>query len=186
MPASMIKPEVGSRWKVSGNSMAMVAIGPMPGRTPIKVPISAPASAKNRFAGVSATPNPTARLWRISIYHSGQTGMVNPSPRMKMPQERRMSTSAAARVSNGRSPRAATDQQEDRTPEPEPLDAEAEDHQACGDEHEGPQCRNAPGRKRPRVLRLAQPLHEHDNPEPEEEPAQQPRHVTGAHAQRGP
>src|SRR5215471_17745510 len=67
MPASMIRPEVGSRWKVSGSSMAMVAIGPMPGRTPISVPISAPTSAKNRLAGVSATPNPVARLLRSSI-----------------------------------------------------------------------------------------------------------------------
>src|SRR5215470_38558 len=67
MPASMIRPDTGSRWKVSGNSIAMVAIGPMPGRTPIKVPIRAPASAKPRFAGVSATPKPVARLLRSSI-----------------------------------------------------------------------------------------------------------------------
>src|SRR5216684_796863 len=69
MPASMIRPDTGSRWKVSGNSIAMVAIGPMPGRTPISVPISAPASAKNRLAGVSATPNPTLRLLNSSIAH---------------------------------------------------------------------------------------------------------------------
>src|SRR5215471_14874288 len=67
MPASMIRPEVGSRWKVSGSSMAMVAIGPMPGRTPISVPISAPASAKNRLAGVSATPKPVTRLLSNSM-----------------------------------------------------------------------------------------------------------------------
>src|SRR5262245_56811708 len=70
MPASMIRPEVGSRWKVSGSNMAIVAMGPMPGSTPISVPISAPASAKNRFAGVSATPKPTTRLPSSSIrYH---------------------------------------------------------------------------------------------------------------------
>src|ERR1700751_1694842 len=67
MPASMIRPDTGSRWKVSGNSMAMVAIGPMPGRTPISVPISAPASAKNRLAGVSATPKPVTRLLSNSM-----------------------------------------------------------------------------------------------------------------------
>src|SRR6516165_5752389 len=89
-------------------SRHLVAIGPMPGRTPINVPISAPTSAKTRFAGVSATPKPTARLCRSSIYHSGHTGMVSPSPRMKMPQERMISTSAAASVSSGRKPRAAT------------------------------------------------------------------------------
>src|SRR4051794_18903931 len=45
----------------------MVAIGPMPGRTPISVPIRAPASAKPRLAGVSATLKPVARLLRNSI-----------------------------------------------------------------------------------------------------------------------
>src|SRR4051794_28238482 len=62
MPASMIRPDTGSRWKVSGNSMAMVAIGPMPGSTPISVPTSAPVSAKPRFASVRATEKPVARL----------------------------------------------------------------------------------------------------------------------------
>src|SRR4029077_8128360 len=152
MPASMISPEVGSRWNVSGNSIAMVAIGPMPGRTPINVPISAPASAKNRFAGVSATPKPTTRLLSSSIYHSGQTGMVRPSPRMKMPQESAISTSAAASVSTSRKPRAGFSasrkparrdrpyaaQQQDREHEPQPLDAQPEDHQARGDEDDRP------------------------------------------------
>src|SRR5262245_41837040 len=64
MPASMISPDTGSRWKVSGKSIAMVAIGQMPGSTPNKVPISAPMSAKPRLAGVSATENPVARLAR--------------------------------------------------------------------------------------------------------------------------
>src|SRR4051812_8594379 len=65
MPASMISPDTGSRWNVSGSSIAMVAIGPMPGSTPISVPISAPASAKPRLASVSATPKPVAR-WSMS------------------------------------------------------------------------------------------------------------------------
>src|SRR5439155_20806301 len=67
MPASMMRPPVGSRWNVSGNSIAMVAIGPMPGSTPISVPISAPASAKPRLAGVAAMPKPVARLSSSSI-----------------------------------------------------------------------------------------------------------------------
>src|SRR4029079_18319082 len=62
MPASMIRPDTGSRWKVSGSSMAMVAIGPMPGSTPISVPISAPVSAKPRLGRVKATEKPVARL----------------------------------------------------------------------------------------------------------------------------
>jgi len=85
-----------------------------------------------------------------------------------------MSTSAAARVSNGRSPRAATAptpiSRRIEITSPSPLDAEPEDHQACGDEHEGPPCRDVSGGKCPRVLRLAQPLHEHDDPQSEEQP----------------
>jgi hypothetical protein len=42
MPASMISEAVGGRWKVIGSSMAMVATGPMPGRTPIRVPTMQP------------------------------------------------------------------------------------------------------------------------------------------------
>src|SRR5205807_6250479 len=67
MPASMMRPDTGSRWKVSGSSIAIVAIGPMPGSTPINVPINAPIRANIRFAGVSATSKPTARLFSSSI-----------------------------------------------------------------------------------------------------------------------
>ena len=96
----MIRPDTGSRWKVSGNSIAMVAIGPMPGSTPISVPISAPTSAKPRFAGVIATPKPVARWSSSSITTAGQTGIVNPSPSTKIAQASTMSTSAAASASH--------------------------------------------------------------------------------------
>ena len=42
MPASMIIAATGGTLKVSGKSIAMVANGPMPGSTPIKVPTSTP------------------------------------------------------------------------------------------------------------------------------------------------
>jgi hypothetical protein len=42
MPANMIRAETGGKVKVMGKSMAMVAVGPRPGRTPIKVPIKTP------------------------------------------------------------------------------------------------------------------------------------------------
>src|SRR5262245_24491284 len=42
--------------------MAMVGIGPMPGRTPINVPSTQPISAKPMFAHVPAAPNPVMRL----------------------------------------------------------------------------------------------------------------------------
>ena len=41
----MISEAVGGRWKVMGSSMAMVATGPMPGSTPIKVPTMQPSKA---------------------------------------------------------------------------------------------------------------------------------------------
>ena len=41
MPASMIRAPTGGSPNVIGSSMAMVASGPMPGNTPIKVPTSA-------------------------------------------------------------------------------------------------------------------------------------------------
>src|SRR5262249_2941440 len=58
-------------------------------------------------------------------------------------------------------------------------------HQACGDEDDRSQCRDVVGRQRPRVLGLAQSLHENDGAEAEQEPTQQPRHVAGTHAQGG-
>src|SRR5204863_765246 len=67
MPASMISEAVGGRWKVIGSSMAMVATGPMPGRTPISVPTMQPTSAYNRFWRLSATPKPRVRLCSSSI-----------------------------------------------------------------------------------------------------------------------
>src|SRR3981189_1040031 len=67
MPASMISEAVGGRWKVIGSSMAMVATGPMPGRTTISVPSMQPSSAYIRFWKETATLRPSARLLRRSI-----------------------------------------------------------------------------------------------------------------------
>src|SRR5262245_7730521 len=81
--------------------------------------------------------------------------------------------------------RAHADQQQNRNHEPKPLDAEPEDHQACGDENDRSQCRDVARRQRPRILGFAQSLHENDDAKAEQEPAQQPRHVAGTHAQGG-
>jgi hypothetical protein len=42
MPASMISAATGGTLKVNGNSIEMVANGPMPGSTPINVPTVTP------------------------------------------------------------------------------------------------------------------------------------------------
>ena len=58
----MISAPSGLRLKVTGSNIAIVAIGPMPGRTPINVPIRQPNRQNRRLSGVAATPKPIARL----------------------------------------------------------------------------------------------------------------------------
>src|SRR6202011_3470449 len=66
MPASMIRAPTGGRPKVIGSSIATVAIGPIPGSTPTKVPTSAPIRQSRRLIGENATPKPRARLEKRS------------------------------------------------------------------------------------------------------------------------
>src|SRR5262245_51407719 len=67
MPASMISAPTGGRPKVIGSSMATVAIVPMPGSTPTRVPTSAPIRHSKRFIGENATPKPRLRFVMISV-----------------------------------------------------------------------------------------------------------------------
>src|SRR5439155_12289658 len=73
MPASMISAPTGGRPKVIGNSMAIVAKGPMPGSTPIRVPTSAPIRHSPRLVGVTATPKPNQRFEMMSMLRSLKT-----------------------------------------------------------------------------------------------------------------
>src|SRR5215218_7916169 len=66
MPASMISAPTGGRPNVIGSSIATVAIVPMPGSTPTRVPTSAPIRHSRRLIGVRATPKPRARLEKRS------------------------------------------------------------------------------------------------------------------------
>src|SRR5215204_1285022 len=82
MPASMISAPTGGRPKVIGNSMATVAMVPMPGNTPTSVPTSAPIRHSRMLAGIGidmpprkagvhctiwkTTPKPRARFERTS------------------------------------------------------------------------------------------------------------------------
>src|SRR5688572_18754991 len=74
MPASMMSAPVGSTFSVSGISIAMVAIGPTPGSTPISVPTRQPTKPRNRFMGDSAVAKPSARLLRSSMSVAEQPG----------------------------------------------------------------------------------------------------------------
>src|SRR5687768_4446159 len=62
MPASMIRADTGGSAYVAGSSIAMVATGPTPGSTPIRVPSTQPTKAYSRLMGVKATPKPRVRL----------------------------------------------------------------------------------------------------------------------------
>src|SRR3977135_1511838 len=52
MPASMISAPTGGKPKVIGSSMATVAMVPMPGNTPTRVPTSAPIRHSNMLTGI--------------------------------------------------------------------------------------------------------------------------------------
>src|SRR3954447_24332373 len=66
MPASMINAPTGGRPKVIGSSIATVAMVPIPGNTPTRVPTRAPIRQSSRLIGVNATPKPSARLEKSS------------------------------------------------------------------------------------------------------------------------
>ena len=62
MPASMMSENSGFSAKVAGSSMAMVATGPMPGNTPIKVPRKQPMRQYISASGCMATLKPSAKF----------------------------------------------------------------------------------------------------------------------------
>ena len=58
----MISDVAGASASVSGSSIAMVAVGPIPGSTPTSVPRSTPMKQKMRLVGLSAVWKPRARF----------------------------------------------------------------------------------------------------------------------------
>jgi hypothetical protein len=64
----MIMEPTGSIPKVTGNKREMVATGPIPGSTPIRVPINTPRKQKKRLVRLKATLKPRVKLFKISIY----------------------------------------------------------------------------------------------------------------------
>src|SRR5437868_3588413 len=63
---------------MEGSSIAIVATGPRPGNTPIKVPSTAPPKAYSRFWMVKATPKPSARLCMRSMVLSSSADEAGP------------------------------------------------------------------------------------------------------------
>src|SRR5512145_2837472 len=74
MPASMMSAPVGSTFRVSGISIAIVAMGPTPGSTPISVPTRQPTKPRKRLVGESAVAKPRARLLKSSMSVTHQPG----------------------------------------------------------------------------------------------------------------
>src|ERR1700730_12733265 len=62
----MISAPTGGIQKVRGRIIAIVVSGPMPGSTPIAVPITQPKKHRPMFCQVSATPKPITMLERTS------------------------------------------------------------------------------------------------------------------------
>src|SRR6516164_5487223 len=62
----MISAPTGESQNVTGRIMAMVVSGPMPGSTPMMVPITQPNRHRPIFCQVSAMPKPIAMLDRMS------------------------------------------------------------------------------------------------------------------------
>ena len=74
MPESMMIAEAGGRLKVTGSSRAIVAAGPIPGRTPIRVPTKQPTRQRARFKGVIAMLNPVSILEKMSMFQNLSKG----------------------------------------------------------------------------------------------------------------
>lgn len=64
----MMIAEVGPIGKVRGSKMAMVAVGPSPGRTPINVPIMTPMKHAKRLSTVNVVLKPKMRKWIASMF----------------------------------------------------------------------------------------------------------------------
>src|SRR5947209_1118059 len=63
----MMSAGVGGRLNVIGNSIAIVATGPMPGNTPISVPRKQPIKQYIKFCRLSATLKPRLKCWMSSV-----------------------------------------------------------------------------------------------------------------------
>ena len=72
----MMSAPTGSRPKVIGSSMVMVAMGPTPGSTPIRVPMQQPTKQYQTFLSESATSSPSARLAIRSVTARGPQRMM--------------------------------------------------------------------------------------------------------------
>ncbi len=182
----MISPDTGSRWKVSGKQHRDGGDRPDAGehadqRSDHRADEREP-EVRRRQRNAEADREVVEELHR---YHSGQTGMVSPSPAMNIAHDNAISTRAASAVSSGRSARVAKAptpaSSTIATTSPSRSMLSANSHQRCRHRDD-----RAPGRRLRwhRARRLAPALDHDQRAESEQRPAQEPRHVAGAHPQR--
>src|SRR6476661_247386 len=187
MPASMISADTGCSAYVVGNSIAMVATGPMPGSTPISVPSSAPISAYSRLTGVSATPKPTAR-WPI---RSMASFLLPPGPdrQLQLQPDDEYSDGEGSEQNTGdqRFARAELvacgarrhDQQHRRQRDADGAHDRAEQHDAAQYDDERP-----PAERWHRRADRARCAQREDCAEDDEQDAEDAREITGTHPRR--
>nr|P70793.1 RecName: Full=Uncharacterized 26.7 kDa protein in TAR-I ttuC' 3'region; AltName: Full=ORFZ3 [Agrobacterium vitis]AAB61629.1 unknown [Agrobacterium vitis] len=149
MPDSMISEVTGEKVKVIGKSMAIVAVGPMPGRTPTSVPSRTPTKHQTMLTGVRAVSKPSERLeirsiititsasedWSEGRQRHGKTDLKNHET--EHGHHERHDTRGENRVLAGchrRHERA----DDDHRYQSERSGAGAEDRQCQADEHERP------------------------------------------------
>src|SRR5688500_8886582 len=145
MPASMISDVTGSKPKVIGRSMAMVAVGPIPGSTPTAVPRATPRRQKSRFVGVNAVSKPSPRLSNTPI------GALPLQPRAEVRQPELQHDHEDQDAEGGEAAgdhdggdhtgsaprqRRQEDRPEQRRDQPQPPDGEAEEEQGGHEQDE--------------------------------------------------
>src|SRR4030042_1100368 len=185
----MIRAATGGMLNVSGSSIAMVASGPMPGKTPIRVPRKQPMKQYRRFCRENATPNPKIRLIRCSMSLSPSESLEQRIGQAKTPDEH---SHRKEDQHNGNKKNLAKPELPARGRRPENQDRQGRDetrvlHQNAEQDHG--QRQNDQGPQRPTTLDLfavEQPPDHDVDPEPNEAPPQKTRKVARPHPQRRP
>src|SRR5882757_849827 len=184
MPASMISDAVGGRWKVMGSSMAIVATGPMPGSTPIRVPTMQPIRQYSRFCRLMATLRPSPRWSRSSISpDSLQDGNIHAQSNLENQNAKNGEYDHVAddldQFELVATQRGDDDQRDQRRKEAEALEKKREGHDADGHHGNRPPFRRFDG-----FAASVQRDHADYPSQREEDVGQHVRHIAGAHADR--
>src|ERR687895_1834801 len=189
MPASMISAVTGSKLNVIGSSNAIVAVGPMPGRTPTSVPSMTPRKQKKRFSGANAVEMPRPRSATRFIGRLHRTPVAEDRQRqLECPDEdedRRQGQAEGdqnRRQDTGPPSRETGDERGDERgrDDPEVADRRTEEDDRSGDH----------GRRLPRdgpdsgVLSGDGPPDDDQHAEKREQAAEREREVARAHSHR--